>query len=202
MTRPTSLAGSLASSFERRSLEIRAASFPMARYAKDIVAYVRERLHVAVILPHQKEILLAVQAAVDGSAPPRIAVRSGQKIGKSALDGWVAPWFYETQPCGRVFMCAAIQEQTKLVLWKALGDVLRHARSCGEEIDGKLAASPAGGFVSSDGSREIRGISGREIESIAGLSGRQLTIIDEASHLGADTTLHPCSGLNWADSSA
>lgn len=182
-SRALTLVGELARAFEVAASEERSETYPLTRYQRDPVAYVRERLHVAQMFPHQAAILEAVARGVAGEAPPRAAVRSGQKSGKTKLAIWICLWFYECFPDSRVFLCAAIESQTKLVLWHELRQTLRHAREQGSEIDGKFAQSPAGGLVSSDGSREIKGISGRDIESIAGLSGRQLTVIDEASHL-------------------
>lgn len=182
-TRAITLASSLASDFERAAAEDRADHYPLTKYQRDPVAYVRQRLHVAVVMPHQEAILGAIAKSVAGESVPRIATRSGQKSGKTAMAIWICLWFYECFAEARVFLCAAIIEQTKLVLWHELRQTLRRAREAGSQIDGHFAQSPMGGLVSSDGSRAIKGVSGREIESIAGLSGRQLTVIDEASHL-------------------
>jgi hypothetical protein len=165
----------------------------MGRYQNDILGYVHERLRIDILLPHQEAILLAIMEAVHGRARTRIAVRSGQKIGKTALVVMVSFWFYECFPDADIRMCAAIQEQTKGVLWKEIQKTLRRARrvdgsdkSDESIIPGRLAASPFGGFVSPDGSREIKGISGREVEALAGVSGNLLFIVDEASHLPQD----------------
>jgi phage terminase large subunit len=187
-TRARTPATTLATRLERQAAEQRAGTYPLVQYQTDPVRYARERLHVE-LMPEQEAILRAVAAGINGSivdgrkAPPRVAVRSGQKCGKTLVAIVACLWFYECFPDARVFLCAAIEKQTKMVLWRELGSVLRHARSCGVDIDGKAAASPTGGFVSTDGSREIRGLSGRDIESLAGLSGAQLMVVDEASAL-------------------
>lgn len=103
--------------------------------------------------------------------------------GKTATAVWAALWFFECFEGGQVLLTAAIEAQTRNVLWKELGDTLRRARAVGGTIDGEMSRSPATGLVSSDGSRSIRGVSGRDIEALAGISGRQLMIVDEASHL-------------------
>jgi hypothetical protein len=179
----TSLAEALATRLERRAELEGANAYPLTKYQLDPVAYAKERLHVAVLMPHQKEILRGIAAGIAGNGPDRAAVRSGQKCAKTHTAILATIWFYECFEGARVFLCAAIEAQTKNVLWRELGQVLRQAKKGGSDIDGALAKSPAGGFISSDGSREIKGITGRDIEAIAGLSGRQLTVIDEASHL-------------------
>jgi phage terminase large subunit len=179
----------IAARLERQAALSRSGAYPLTQYQADPVRYARERLHVS-LMPHQEAILRALAAGIRGDvqadgrkAAPRVSVRSGQKCGKTLIAIVAAFFFYECFPASRVFLCAAIEAQTKLVLWRELAGVLRHARASGVDIDGKAAASPAGGFISSDGSREIRGLSGRDIESLAGLSGSQLMIVDEASAL-------------------
>jgi phage terminase large subunit len=180
-----SVALALAVACDRVVQDSKKLSYPLERYRLDPYRYVKERLHVETVLPHQKAILEAVGEAARGKAVRAVAIRSGQKCGKTALAIWVCLWFYECFDNAKVWLCAAIEAQTKNVLWGELGDTLRRAKAAGEEIDGELAKSPAGGLISTDGARAIKGIHGREVESIAGLSGRQLFVIDEASHLAA-----------------
>lgn len=189
VTRARTLEGDFASDVARSVAVKRAGHYPLTQYQPDPVRYATERLHVQ-LMPHQEAIARAVAAGInheqlpDGKeAPDRVSVRSGQKCGKTLVAIVVAMWFYECFDSARVSLCAAIEAQTKEILWAELGAVLRKARKAGSIIDGTLAASPGGGFVSTDLSRKIRGITGRDIESIAGYSGRQLTVIDEASHL-------------------
>lgn len=162
---------------------LRALTYPLTQYQCDPVGYAHRRLGIRSFIPHQERIMRAVAAAVSGTAAARVAVSSGQKCGKTLTVVVLALWFYECFPSSRVFLTAAIELQLKNVLWKELGNVLRTARAAGADIDGRMAASPVGGLTSSDGSREIKGILGREIESLAGLSGNMLTIVDEASAL-------------------
>ena len=163
--------------------DVRCAEYPLERYQRDPVAYVRERLHVKLLMPHQIAILEGLALGILGDAFPRVAVRSGQKSGKTATAVFAALWFFECFDGAQVLMTAAIESQTRNVLWKELGDTIRRARLGGSTIDGELSRSPATGLVSTDGSRSIKGVSGRDIEALAGVSGRQLMIIDEASHL-------------------
>lgn len=211
VSRARSLHGDLACDLERVVALQRASHYPLSQWQNDPVGYVHKRLRVEldvevykekiargedaeIMMPHQAAILraladgiaqlpIAIAAHPEQFAPDRVAVRSGQKSGKTKTAIWAALWFYECFAGARVFLCAAIEEQTKLVLWRELTVTLERARRLGSDIDGELAKSPSGGLVSTDALREIKGISGREIEAVAGLSGRQLTIIDEASHL-------------------
>lgn len=173
----------LASRLDVRASLLRAKTYPLTEFAHDPVRYARERLGIRNLLPHQEEILRAICDAVHGRARPRVAVRSGQKDGKTKIVIVAALWFYESFSEARVYCCAAIEEQTKGVLWNELGITLRAAERHGSKIDGILSRSPKGGFTSTDDSRQIKGLGGREIESVAGLSGNQLMIVDEASHL-------------------
>jgi phage terminase large subunit len=155
---------------------------PMVQYQRDPVAYALERMHIR-LFPWQKEALQALADGIAGLDNPRLSVRSGQKSGKTTFVIVAALWMYECFENSTVYMCAAIISQTDNVMWKELGIRLRHAAAHGIEIDGKMGHSASSGMVSSDGSRSIKGLSGREIEALAGLSGRQLLIVDEASHL-------------------
>jgi phage terminase large subunit len=183
LTRARTLYADMYSAATRVLAAVLAGQYPLTQYQTDPVRYVRERLRVKVMMPHQAAILVALARGVAGLAHPRVAVRSGQKSGKTAVAVWAALWFYECFPGAQVLMSAAIEAQTRNVLWKELGDTLRRARLGGGHIDGDLSRSPATGLLSSDGSRSIKGVSGRDIEALAGVSGRQLMIIDEASHL-------------------
>lgn len=167
---------------------------PTERYQLDPVSYVRERLKEPVIMPHQADILMALANGIAGKPdptgryfggvhPPRVAVRSGQKPGKTRLLVWAAYWFYECFPGAQVYMTAAIIAQTEDVLWKEMHKVLRECESRGVVIEGVMSRSAAGGFDSEDGTRKITGVSGRDVEALAGRSGRLLFIIDEASSL-------------------
>jgi len=164
----------------RRAAETRGK--PLERYQTHPVEYVRDRLHIR-LFPWQAEALTALSRGLEGKARPRVSVRSGQKSGKTTFIVCAALWMYECFPNATVYLCAAIIAQTENVLWKELGVRIRHASENGTIIDGKLGYSSASGMVSTDGSRAIKGMSGRDIEALAGLSGRQLLIIDEASHL-------------------
>lgn len=171
----------LAAAFRRRAAELR--SRPLTNYQTDILGYARDRLRIDVLFPEQREVLLALQRGFEGTSQPRVAVRSGQKCGKTSTAIIASLWAYECFPEITVYICAAIIAQTDDVMWRELGVRLRHAAERGSVIEGKLGATAASGLTSLDGSRRVKGVSGREIEALAGRSGRQLIIVDEASHL-------------------
>ena len=108
-----------------------------------------------------------------GVAKPRVA---NDTFKDAELQGFL-------ESCFRVAVSDALVDNAAWYLWHAMNKVYQHAKRSGSLIDGKFSASPSGGFMSEDGTRSIKGVTGREVESVAGYSGRQLVIIDEASHL-------------------
>src|SRR5690348_4361663 len=150
MPSPTpSVARTFAAGLRLAAKAKRTTEYPLTQYQDEPLRYARERLGVQ-LMPHQEAILSGLCNGVRGRSAPRLAIRSGQKCGKTKLVIIAALWFYECFAGARVFMCAAIIEQTKSVLWRELQDTLRHAKKMGVEIDGELAKSPMGGFTSSD----------------------------------------------------
>ncbi len=148
--------------------------WPSPEYADNPVGFVRDKLGESP-LPHQIEIL---EAARDNF---KVAVRSGQKTGKTKLVIWLALWWYCTRAAGRVFMLAAIKDQVQRVLWTELKATLKAGAKVGFELQEPVPANPSTGVIA-DG-REIRGFTVRDIEALAGLSGDILFIVDEASHM-------------------
>ena len=120
----------------------------------------------------QEEILRAV------AANPRVAVRSGHKIGKSTAAVVIALWWVVTRKRARVIMTSASYRQVKSILWKELRRIAREAKV---NIGGKLAEDPETGLQLSDG-REVVGFSTDKPERMAGISGANvLFIVDEGS---------------------
>jgi phage terminase large subunit len=120
----------------------------------------------------QREILQAVPAH------PRVAVRSGHKIGKSSAVTILGLWWALTKPRARVIITAPSYRQVEGVLWKELTRLYRNAAW---PIGGNLHMKPEGGLQFPDGS-EIIGFSTNEPERMAGFSGpNMLFIVDEAS---------------------
>lgn len=110
-------------------------------------------------------------------ANKRVAIRAGHKISKSHSAVCLALYWVMTKPRGRVIMTATTNPQIRNVLWKELKRIAFHARIPLPRVP----EMPGLGMQWPDG-REIIGLSTRESERMAGLSGPQmLFIVDEAS---------------------
>lgn len=120
----------------------------------------------------QREIIQAV------TRYPRVAVRSGHKIGKSSAVSILALWWVLTKPRARVVITAPSHRQVEGVLWKEITRLYKRARF---PIGGNMHMKPESGLQFDDG-REIVGFATAEPERMAGFSGpNMLFIIDEAS---------------------
>jgi phage terminase large subunit len=109
---------------------------------------------------------------------PRVAVRSGHKVGKSTSAAITALWWFTTRKRARVIMTSASYRQVKSILWKELKRLYRESL---QELPTKPANQPETGMQHEDG-REIVGFSTNEAERMAGISGDEvLFIVDEAS---------------------
>lgn len=143
----------------------------LERYQADPACFAKEALGVTV-WSRQRDVLRAV------AAHPRVAVRSGHKVGKSTSAAILALWWICTRKRGRVIMTSATYRQVKAILWRELRRILREAPV---RIGGKLADDPETGLQLADG-REILGFSTKDPEKMAGISGPELLfILDEAS---------------------
>jgi phage terminase large subunit len=139
----------------------------------DPVAFVREALE-GDPLRHQLEFLRAV------AGNEKVAIASGQKIGKTRTLIWCALWWYSTRVDARIILAARNEYQTQRVLWRELKKVIRKARL---PIDGVLADQARTGLRAAD-LREMSGHTTKEAEAISGVSGDALLyLIDEASGL-------------------
>ena len=173
--------------------------FPSSHYQADPVAFGREILGVD-FWSRQIEILEAVRDH------PRVAVRSGHKIGKSFAAAALALWYYCSYEFARVVMSSTTARQVDEILWRevrmtharsgrcldckiaieqarARGDRLDVPRPCPHSslIDGDLGDTARTGFKSAD-FREIVGFTASQAEAVAGISGQNvLYIVDEAS---------------------
>lgn len=174
--RGASLLGAFRTAVNAEIAKAKGSQWPAPKWQKDPVGFVREVLGETVILPHQIDILNA--AAEDNS---RVAVCSGQKIGKTKLVIWLALWFYCSFPDAHVHMTATTKEQLRDVLWGELTNTIRRARAKGFEIE-VPALDPGTGLVAEDG-RTIKGFTVRDVEAVSGKSGEMLYIVDEASSL-------------------
>lgn len=114
---------------------------------------------------------------------PRVAVRSGHKVGKSASAAGLALWWVATRPRSRVVLTSASSRQVRSILWRELRTL--HAAAT-PPLGGDLHADPDSGLQFPDG-REIVGFSTTEPERMSGISGANLLfILDEASGIPED----------------
>jgi len=108
----------------------------------------------------------------------RVAVRSGHKIGKSAVAAALAYWWVFTRPQARVLLTAPSDHQVKNILWREIR--ARH-REAAIPLGGEPALDHRTGYKLAGG-REIIGLTTSEAERIAGISSPNLLIIvDEAA---------------------
>lgn len=165
-------------------------TFPNARYREDPVAYCREILGVE---PWAKQVEI-LESVRDHK---RVAVRSGNKVGKTRSATILASWFYDSYPDARVTMTSTTDRQVNTILWRELRKVRAGMGRCvdckRDDPDGPKpcphsAVSPgvmgelARTGLKSEDFREITGYTAKEPEAIAGISGaNMLYIVDEAS---------------------
>lgn len=143
-----------------------------AAYTDDPVGFFRGVLGVEPW--HRQAELVAAVGQHD-----RVLCRSGHKCGKSLSCVGLALWWVATRRRGRVVLTAPTFHQVKDILWRELRfwyPKIQHALEGGE-----LPKDPATG-LHLPGGREIVGISTKQPENLAGISGAELLfIVDEAS---------------------
>ena len=66
----------------------------------------------------QHDILLAVEASLNGSKPPRISTRSGHGIGKTAVSSWLILWYLFAFKDAQIACTSPTRQQMFDVLWK------------------------------------------------------------------------------------
>lgn len=167
--------------------------FPSPLYRERPVEFCREILGVE---PWAKQIEI-LEAVRDH---PRVAVRSGHKIGKSNIAAAIALWFYCSFPDARVVMTSTTSRQVDQILWRELrmmrarggrcvackaadpdGHVIMRPCEHSALIEGEQGELARTGLKSPD-FREIVGFTAREAEAVAGISGSNLLYLgDEAS---------------------
>lgn len=147
-----------------------------AMYREEPVRFFREVLGITP-WGRQQEILDAV------ARYPKVAVRSGHKVGKSISAAGVALWWVATRPGARVVLTSASYRQVRSILWRELRTLHTATR---RPIGGELHLDPDSGLQFPDG-REVVGFSTTEPERMSGISGAHLLfILDEASGIPAE----------------
>lgn len=109
---------------------------------------------------------------------PRVAVRSGHKVGKSTSAALLALWYASVYAGARVILTSASARQVKEILWR---EVKRLYQKANPSLDGVCHEEPSSGLRLPNGS-EVLGFSTDKPERMAGISGEHLLfIVDEAS---------------------
>lgn len=177
--RGTTMAKSVILALDRTLAEVAGSRWPAVKWQRDPVGFVKEVLKEKP-LRHQRQILRAFAA----SRRARVAVTSGQKVGKTKTEIWIALWAYCSFPDAQVIITATIADQIRTVVWRELKKTIRDAKAKNPDFDIEdPAENPAIGLNAPDG-RCIRGFKGREVESMAGISGENIFFLnDEASSL-------------------
>ena len=141
------------------------------RWRDDPVAFAREALGTEP-WDRQADILRAVPES------PRVAVRSGHKIGKSRAAAILAHWWVATRPGAWVVMTSSSARQVKAILWHEFRLLYTKSRV---RLGPDPALEPSTGYALADG-RRVQGFSTDKPERMAGISGQNvLFILDEAS---------------------
>ena len=109
---------------------------------------------------------------------PKVAVRSGHKVGKSTGAAALGLWWLYTHSRGKVIMTSPGHRQISEILWP---EVIRLHRNARVPLAGIPSANPNGGLTLPDG-RRLFGFATNETEKMGGFSGENLLfIVDEAS---------------------
>lgn len=150
----------------------------LTEYATKPVEFIREILGVELT---SQQIPIA-QCLVDHD---KVAVKSGQKTGKTLLDVCLAVWWCCTRRRGKVIVTSSSFEQVKDPIWTELTALWQRLQDRGIDLFPEPALDPRTGVRWRDG-RSIRGLSTKKKERAAGKSGsEQLIILDETSGIDA-----------------
>jgi len=149
-----------------------------AEYAHEPVRFALEVLCLR-LCRAQRRILTAIARS------NRVAIRSGQKTGKSSAFVIAALWWAASRPRGRVIFTAPVNRQVRDVLWKELRRIVYLRRPDGRTISDVLGVAPAllpsTGMQWPDG-REIVGWAADDPNATQGISGPEmLFLVDEGS---------------------
>ena len=149
-----------------------------AEYALEPVRFALE-IFCLKLCRAQRRILTAI------ARKDRVAIRSGQKTGKTTALVIAALWWAATRARGRVVLTATTGHQVRKVLWKELQRIAYLRRPDGRSIVDVLGVTPAlqpsTGMQWPDG-REIVGWSADDPNAVQGISGPEmLFVIDEGT---------------------
>lgn len=163
--------GRLAEIAERCAAKADDITWPSPRWRDDPVGFARDVLGI--------ELWSAQVAILESIRDHRnTTVRSGHKCGKSTALAVAALWFYASFPRARVFLTAVKASQVDEVIWKEIRRLYRAAKI---PLDGELREIARSGLKNAD-ERQIWGMTARDGEGLAGISGPNILVLaDEAS---------------------
>jgi phage terminase large subunit len=177
--------GELARLTRRLVERLDANEWPSAKWRDDPCGFAEVVLGIK-LLPHQRVILEALRDY------DRLAIASGQKIGKTAVVIIAALWWYCSYPNATVILTARTDFQVNEVMFKQLRHILRGYRKRTGKVLGILGETARSGLTAPD-LRSIKGQTVREVEAIQGTSAGDildpnakpalLYLVDEASGL-------------------
>lgn len=150
--------------------------WPALEWQNDPVGF-WERMGVE-FLEHQIQIMRAVLEH------PRVAVSSGQKIGKTFLLACLIWWYWAAHEKARITIMATTGTQVDNVVWDEVKNLYRIALAHGVDLlaGGSTMAEDFHTGVEAPDGRTIRGLTISQVEAAGGISGEnQLFVIDEAS---------------------
>jgi hypothetical protein len=107
--------------FRRKLNTVAGEGWPAKKWQRDPIGFVHEVLRVETLLPHQEAIILAVAFGDPDRAASiiKVAVRSGQKTGKTMIAVCLALWFYACFEDARIYLTANAAAQIRRVLERA-----------------------------------------------------------------------------------
>jgi phage terminase large subunit len=171
-----------------RQSDAEAITWPSPRWRADPVGFARDVLGVE-LWSKQVELLESIRDNRNTSC------RSGHKCGKTTTLAVAALWFYASFPDARVLMTAVKASQVDEAMWREVRRLVRRSkaplRSASSDepdlrtsvfpIDGQLGERANYGLRADDG-RQVWGMTARDGEGLAGISGANILILaDEAS---------------------
>lgn len=110
----------------------------------------------------------------------RVAVRSGQKTGKSRALAWIGLWWAATRPNARAIMTSSSDDQVRTILWPEVRQLHAAAARRGYKL-GDIHDSHRTGLKTLDG-RWLYGFATDVADNMGGKSSSNLLfIVDEAS---------------------
>lgn len=148
--------------------------WPSPRWRDDPVAFAREVLGIE-LAPAQVQLVESIRDHRNTTC------RSGHKCGKSTAVAVAGLWFFASFDGARVLLTAVKAAQVEDVLWTEIRRLYRLSKRGRFPLDGVLEDLARTGLRHEDG-RRIWGLTARDPEGLAGLSGPNLLIlVDEAS---------------------